>query len=72
MDLLRVIEELKRERDDIAEAILALERLASVTAPKKRGRPPKKNKALPVPKRISSGVSTKGFRHHRSYAHGGL
>jgi hypothetical protein len=67
MDVTKIIEELRREREQLEEAILSLERLASgrgrrrgrppawMTAAKKRGRPPgSKNKTLAAPKVAAS------------------
>jgi hypothetical protein len=58
MNLIAIIEDLRREREQTEEAILALERLAHgrgkrrgrppawMTQGKKRGRPPGRNKAV--------------------------
>jgi hypothetical protein len=41
MDILKMLSEFRAERQQIEEAILTLERLASGTRGKRRGRPPK-------------------------------
>jgi len=41
MDILKMLAELRAERQQIEEGILALERLAAGTRGKRRGRPPK-------------------------------
>jgi hypothetical protein len=53
MDTGQILQDLRRQRDQLDEAILALERLAAGTG-KRRGRPPKwlaAAKTVDVPKR---------------------
>lgn len=58
MDILRILMELRRERDQLVEAITAVERLEQNGAargrtlsdlPKRRGRPPGSKNRKPVP-----------------------
>jgi hypothetical protein len=41
MDILKMLSELREERDRLSEAILTIERLAAGSHQKRRGRPPK-------------------------------
>jgi hypothetical protein len=41
MDVIRMLKDLRAERDQVDEAVLALTRLASGQGGKRRGRPPK-------------------------------
>ena len=41
MDILKMLADLRQERQQVEEAILVVERLASATRGKRRGRPPK-------------------------------
>jgi hypothetical protein len=72
MNLMRVIHELRRERDDIEEAIRSLERLAAATGPKRRGRPPKNAKALRIPRQTHSVSLAKGLRQPKAFVGGGV
>jgi hypothetical protein len=49
MQLNKILEELRREREQIDEAILSLERLAAASGPR-RGRPPAWLKAQKTPR----------------------
>jgi hypothetical protein len=51
MDILKMLAELRKEREQIEQAILVVERLAAGTGGKRRGRPPKW---------MSEGVSSTG------------
>jgi len=51
LDVAKILEELKQEKEQLEQAIITLERLAQGRAPR-RGRPPNwMSEAAPVPKR---------------------
>jgi len=54
MNLTKILEDLRREREQIDEAILSLERLAAGSGPR-RGRPPAWLKAQKGHSRVASG-----------------
>lgn len=54
MDALKILTELRQERDNLAQAIMAIERLATPGSGKRRGRPPAwMKKAVPVAERAT-------------------
>jgi hypothetical protein len=62
MNLTKILEDLRREREQIDEAILSLERLAAGSGPR-RGRPPawlkeQKNRVRPTPVRESASAKS--------------
>jgi hypothetical protein len=65
MDLMQVIYQLRRERDEIVEAIRSLERLESSTVAKKKGRPPKAERSESIPPPIQQGRA-RGPRQSRT------
>lgn len=75
MDVMNLIKQLKEERNRVSEVILMLERLASGTGEKRRGRPPKWLAAVrnvqmtsgtfPVPRRFSAATWKKMAKSQR-------
>ena len=72
MDLMHVIYQLRRERDELVEAIRSLERLQAATTQPKRGRPPKDRKSLPIPTHIQVETKVKGSRQSKAHVTGGV
>ena len=65
MDILRILEELRSEKERLEEAILTIERLAAGSLGKRRGRPPKwmaSMKADAAPLVIGKGLAPKKRR----------
>ena len=51
MDILKMLADLRAEREQVEEAIIAIERLAAGTRGERRGRPPAWMAAVSAPKR---------------------
>lgn len=67
MDILKMLADLREEREQVGEAILVLERLAAGTQGKRRGRPPKWMSAASA-KVATAGASETGEKRTVSLA----